>query len=343
MRYECKPCNRKYSGSNIPEDRCCKICGCPLTEYSVSPKADDAKDGEASEEKNNKKTVTVYEAEPDNILVGVPIGESTGSKKKYVSPLKGLQQDGPPVDFEGSGNNVKPEKSPTVVAPVREKTAKPAPAEEPEKENNRDKRVLEGIVIESDSELDAYRTVFEKLGDRLGYGQNFSDTYNRVVVRTEDGEREDVIFYGDVRLGGNYFKKGDSVSARGKFNADNQFMARAIQSNGRWVRITNEQRVRERRERRRRAAYGTNDGRRRISPRLIGVLLIFAVLAAVSIARKIAYMGINDFLVYYIILGGCAGVGATALLNIISPGRQDRNRRWGIIAGIIVLVLLVIF
>ena len=333
MKYKCTNCGKGYSGENIPLDKRCKKCNSLLKPDVINKVLESELSGESK--KNNEDTLIKVSEENDNeksnakSVIHKNDIQISNNKRMYTSPFDRKQDDAVKVK----------EDEPQMLSSLH--TMKSENESKNESRNERDVNTepevdaefLEGELVESDSTKETYRNFLIKIRDGIKYGQCFSNTANRLIIRTKSGKRVAITFYGDVPYGSNYFKKSDQIKAKGRYNSNNEFIAKAIQVNGIWVKITNDSM--------RRTGKAQDWSLGRILSRMF--LFLLALFVVVSIAKKVIYMGLNNFFIFYFIIGIGACYLSTIFHNMIFGRPSDRNRRWGLIAGLIILCILMIF
>ena len=358
MRYICSACGKNYSGDNVPVDKRCKKCNAKLELFgqSASPKTETNNDKSELNKQSGRITGSEYKfgkTEANKIEKIEPVAEKNEHRIEQLTPVKEKQKYVSLYKEEPvRADNVTIKTDASVVKTnnaVVKTDASGIPKANDEKVNRTievadDIRVksdtletyevqrIVGVVNESDTMVDGQRRFFTtKLRDSIKYGQNMSNTYNRVIVNTNDGKRVYVVFYGDSALGQSTLRKGAKIDVTGRYNTNNEFMAKAISVDGIWLKITNE-------PRRERTAQPRNTGRSVI----MFIIFALALLAFLSIIKKISYMGVENFFVQYLMIGVLAGWGCSMLLNVIFPLHRERNRRWGFVIGIIVAIIAMI-
>lgn len=91
---------------------------------------------------------------------------------------------------------------------------------------------IEGTVVNATNDTEYHRFPWEKLYDKYFYAQKVSDSQNSIYVRcmNSDGSisNKTIVMYGQIKGGIGIVRTGMRIKGEGKFNRQNEFMAKNI-------------------------------------------------------------------------------------------------------------------
>lgn len=106
-----------------------------------------------------------------------------------------------------------------------------------------DDGIVCGRVIGASSDDNFHRLYVKKLWDRVVYGQHMSEIINSIYIRSDNGvvDRDThIVIYGKIHGGAGVIRTGSNISAEGKMDRYNRFVAKRVNIDGTELQVQTE-------------------------------------------------------------------------------------------------------
>lgn len=106
-----------------------------------------------------------------------------------------------------------------------------------------DDGIVCGRVIGASSDDNFHRLYVKKIWDRVVYGQHMSEIINSIYIRSDNGvvDRDThIVIYGKIHGGAGVIRTGSNISAEGKMDRYNRFVAKRVNIDGTELQVQTE-------------------------------------------------------------------------------------------------------